>query len=57
MEAGASSNYKIGSAALPFEVARALAHLCLCPLRALFRDRSAYPYWQNYGLRVKSFRG
>jgi glucosyl-dolichyl phosphate glucuronosyltransferase len=47
MELGAC-HYKIGSAALPFEIARALAHFCAFPLRAIFRDRNVYPYWQNY---------
>ena len=47
MELGAC-HYEAGSAALLFELARVLAHLCVFPLRAAFRDRSAYPYWQNY---------
>ena len=48
MELGACL-YRIRSTAVPFEkVARAIAHLCVSPLRAVFRDRGAYPYWQNY---------
>jgi len=47
MELG-SCHCKIRSADLPFEVARALAHFCVFPFRAVFRDRRAYPYWQNY---------
>jgi glycosyltransferase involved in cell wall biosynthesis len=45
MEGGAC---RWGSATLSFELVRALAYLCVSPLRAAFRDRSAYPYWQNY---------
>jgi glucosyl-dolichyl phosphate glucuronosyltransferase len=45
MEGGA---VRWGSAALSSELMRALAYLCVSPLGALFRDRSAYPYWQNY---------
>ena len=45
MEGGAS---RWGSAALSFELVRALAYLCVSPLRAFFRDRRAYLYWQNY---------
>lgn len=45
MEGGAS---RWGSAALSFELIRALAYLCMSPLGAAFRDRIAYPYWQNY---------
>jgi glycosyltransferase involved in cell wall biosynthesis len=51
MEAGAHQ-YKLGSVALLAELARALTYLCLCPLRATFRDRSAYPYWQNYAYEI-----
>lgn len=47
MEAGASA-YKIGHAARSFEIPRVAVHLCLAPFRVVFRDRSAYPYWQNY---------
>jgi glycosyltransferase involved in cell wall biosynthesis len=49
MESGASaSSYEVRSASLSFEVVSALAHLCVSPLRTIFRDRSRYPYWQNY---------
>ena len=47
MELGAC-HCKIKSTALALEIARVLAHLCVFPFRAVFRDRSAYPYWQNY---------
>lgn len=47
MEDGAS-HYKIGSAALSLEVARAVVFFSVSPFRALFRDRNTYPYWQNY---------
>jgi glycosyltransferase involved in cell wall biosynthesis len=45
MEGGAS---RWGSTALSLELVRALAYLCVSPLHAVFRDRRAYPYWQNY---------
>jgi glycosyltransferase involved in cell wall biosynthesis len=45
LEGGAS---RWGSAALSFELVRALAYLCVSPFHAFFRDRRAYPYWQNY---------
>jgi hypothetical protein len=45
MEGGA---VRWGSATLSLELTRALAYLCLSPLGAVFRDRSALPYWQNY---------
>jgi hypothetical protein len=49
MAVGASrSRYEVRSKSLSFEVARALAHLCVSPLRTIFRDRTSYPYWQNY---------
>lgn len=47
MEAGASS-YKTGSAARSSDIPRVAVHLFLAPFRAVFRDRKAYPYWQNY---------
>ena len=47
MELGAC-HYKVGSAVLSFELTRVLAHLCVFPFRAAFRDRIAYPFWQNY---------
>ena len=47
MEGGAAA-YRIGSARQPFEIARVAVHLCLAPFRAVFRDRSTYPHWQNY---------
>ena len=47
MELGAC-HYKVGSAVLSFELIRVLAHLCVFPFRAAFRDRIAYPFWQNY---------
>jgi glycosyltransferase involved in cell wall biosynthesis len=47
MELGAC-HCRIRSAALPFELARAVAHFFAFPFRAAFRDRSTYPYWQNY---------
>jgi glycosyltransferase involved in cell wall biosynthesis len=37
-----------GSGPLLFKLVRSLAYLCVSPLGALFRDRSSYPYWQNY---------
>lgn len=47
MEMGAC-HYRVSSVALLFEVGRAVASLCQSPLRAVFRDRRKYPYWQNY---------
>jgi hypothetical protein len=48
MESGAFTSRKTGSDPRSFEVARALAHICIFPFRAVFRDRRAYPYWHNY---------
>jgi glycosyltransferase involved in cell wall biosynthesis len=47
MELGACHR-RFTSAALCYELARVLAHLCVCPFRAVLRDRSAFPYWENY---------
>lgn len=47
MEMGAC-HIKMRAAAIPFEVTRVLVELCVSSLRTAFRDRSAYPYWQNY---------
>jgi hypothetical protein len=47
MELGAC-HYKVRSRILPLALTRALAYLCLFPFRAAIRDKSAYPYWQNY---------
>lgn len=50
MEFGASS-YRIGSCGLSLlslRIARAVAYLIVSPFCAAFRDRSVYPYWQNY---------
>lgn len=47
MQAGAYA-YKNGSTARPIEIFRVAIHISLAPFRALFRDRTAYPYWQNY---------
>ena len=46
MERGA--HYKMTVTTLLFKLARALAHFCFFPFAAIFRDRSVYPYWQNY---------
>jgi glycosyltransferase involved in cell wall biosynthesis len=47
MEIGAC-HHSIRLAALPYHVARILAHICSFPFGAAFRDRGLYPYWQNY---------
>lgn len=47
MESGAFY-YKVSTVKLCLKVARALSYLILCPLITLFRDREAYPFWQNY---------
>jgi glycosyltransferase involved in cell wall biosynthesis len=45
MEGGAS---RWGSTALSFELVRALVYLLMSPFGAVFRDRSEYPFWQNF---------
>jgi glucosyl-dolichyl phosphate glucuronosyltransferase len=47
MELGAC-HYKVRSRTLPLAFARVLAYLCFFPFRVAIRDKSAYPYWQNY---------
>jgi glucosyl-dolichyl phosphate glucuronosyltransferase len=47
MELG-SFHYKVTAWILPLEIARVLAYLCFLPFGAVIRDKSAYPYWQNY---------
>jgi hypothetical protein len=47
METGAAT-YRIKPFALSFDFAGALLHLTLLPFRVGLRDRTAYPYWQNY---------
>jgi glucosyl-dolichyl phosphate glucuronosyltransferase len=37
-----------GSAPLSFQLVQSFAYLFVSPLGAIFRDRSIYPYWQNY---------
>ena len=46
MEAGAFRCHA-GTLDLLFEVVRAFVNICVFPFRAIFRDRTAYPYWQN----------
>jgi glycosyltransferase involved in cell wall biosynthesis len=48
MEMGACHYYRFEIQTLPFEVARACAYLCISPFGAVFRDRRAFPFWQNY---------
>jgi glycosyltransferase involved in cell wall biosynthesis len=46
--AGLSQSGRIGVPKLLNEMGRALAHGLLAPFRCIWRDRTKYPFWQNY---------
>ncbi|MGY3602739.1 MULTISPECIES: glycosyltransferase family 2 protein [unclassified Bradyrhizobium] len=48
MEMGACHYCTFKIQSLPIEIARACAYLCIAPFVAVFRDRRAFPFWQNY---------
>jgi glycosyltransferase involved in cell wall biosynthesis len=47
-QAGLSHSGRIGVPKMFSEMVRALVHGILAPFRCIWRDRTKYPFWQNY---------